>query len=77
MRIAIQGEPGSNSHLAVQALLGPANAHSPARSRHRSFSSLPPRITPPAPAAADAAVLPIENSLHGAVADHYDLPPAT
>lgn len=65
MRIAIQGEPGSNSHLAVQALLGPSLLV-PCSVSAMVFQRL-------ATDEADAAVLPIENSLHGAVADHYDL----
>ncbi len=72
MRIAIQGEPGSNSHLAVQALLGPQTLI-PCTLSAQVFQQLAASDHPPAPAAADAAVLPIENSLHGAVADHYDL----
>ena len=66
MRIAIQGEPGSNSHLAAQALLGPQTLV-PCTLSAQVFEQLAD------PGAADAAVLPIENSLHGAVAEHYDL----
>ncbi len=66
MRVAIQGEPGSNSHLAAQALLGP-HLIVPCTLSAQVFQQLAN------PDAADAAVLPIENSLHGAVADHYDL----
>ena len=65
LRVAIQGEPGSNSHLAVEALLGPQTLI-PCALSAEVFERL-------ALAQADAAVLPIENSLHGAVADHYDL----
>ncbi len=65
MRVAIQGEPGSNSHLAVTALLGP-QILAPCALSAEVFEQL-------ARQHADAAVLPIENSLHGAVADHYDL----
>ena len=65
MRVAIQGEQGSNSHLAVRKLLGdepllPCSLSAEVFERLQDGS-------------ADAAVLPIENSLHGAVADHYDL----
>lgn len=66
MRVAIQGEPGSNSHLAVQALLGEAELV-PCALSVEVFEQLT------AVGGADAAVLPIENSLHGAVADHSDL----
>ncbi len=66
MRVAIQGELGSNSHLAVKALLGDAELV-PCALSVEVFE----RLT--AAGGADAAVLPIENSLHGAVADHSDL----
>ncbi len=66
MRIAIQGELGSNSHLASEALLGEQILLSCALSAEVFERLAVSRI-------ADAAVLPIENSLHGAVADHYDL----
>jgi prephenate dehydratase len=65
VRIAIQGEPGSNSHLATEALLGPQTLV-PCTLSPQVFQAL-------ADLHVDAAVLPIENSLHGAVADHYDL----
>jgi len=69
LRVAIQGEVGSNSHMAALDLLADAA----------------PRIeiVPCAVSAVvferllagdvDVAVLPIENSLHGSVAEHYDL----
>ncbi len=64
--IAIQGEPGCNSHLAAREMLGPET------------EILPCTLSPDVIAAvvegrAQAAVLPIENSLHGSVAEHYDL----
>ncbi|MBB5055664.1 prephenate dehydratase [Granulicella aggregans] len=73
LRIAIQGELGSNSHMAALELL--------------AASGVPVEIVPCAVSAIvferlmetdgaraiDGAVLPIENSLHGAVAEHYDL----
>lgn len=65
MRVAIQGEPGSNSHLAVLRLLGEQELV-PCSLSAEVFERL-------ADGRADVAVLPIENSLHGAVADHYDL----
>ncbi len=69
MRIAIQGEKGSNSHMAaVQMFAG---------------MEMLPEIVPCSVSAevfdrvvaaeVDGAVLPIENSLHGSVAEHYDL----
>lgn len=69
MRVAIQGEAGSNSHMATVAMLGnevmnlsivPCNVSAEVMSRLMSGD-------------VDAAVLPIENSLHGSVAEHYDL----
>lgn len=65
-KIAIQGERGSNSHLAVQQLF-----RSP-------VDVLPLALSAEVVAAvlsgeAEGAVLPIENSLHGSVAEHYDL----
>ena len=65
MRIAIQGEPGSNSHLAALRLGHGAEIIACAVSPE-VFEALEG-------GRADVAVLPIENSLHGSVADHYDL----
>ena len=66
-KVAIQGERGSNSHMAALAVLG----------------GKPGQIIPCAASAdvfarledgsATVAVLPIENSLHGSVFEHYDL----
>jgi len=69
LRIAIQGELGSNSHMATMSMLGNEVA---------DLSILPCNISAEVMARvisgdADAAVLPIENSLHGSVAEHYDL----
>ena len=65
MRIAIQGEPGSNSHLAALQTDKDAKIIACAVSPE-VFEALEG-------GKADIAVLPIENSLHGSVADHYDL----
>ncbi len=65
-RIAIQGEPGSNSHLATKELLGEAELL-PCALSVEVLEKLARSNE------ADAAVLPVENSLHGAVADHSDL----
>ncbi len=67
LRVAIQGERGSNSHMAVLAMLGT-----------ESIEVVPCTVSADVVAAVvegrlDAAVLPIENSLHGSVAEHYDL----
>jgi prephenate dehydratase len=69
LKIAIQGELGSNSHMAAMSMLGndiadlsivPCNVSAEVMARVLSGT-------------VDAAVLPIENSLHGSVAEHYDL----
>jgi prephenate dehydratase len=64
-RIAIQGELGSNSHMAALAMLGNIEVVPCAISADVFESLLNAEV--------DAAVLPIENSLHGSVAEHYDL----
>jgi prephenate dehydratase len=68
MRVAIQGERGSNSHMAVLEMLG----------GEAEVEVVPCSVSADVVAAVvggrvDAAVLPIENSLHGSVAEHYDL----
>lgn len=65
MRVAIQGEPGSNSHLAALRAGGAVELVACAGSAE-VFEALER-------GSAEVAVLPIENSLHGSVADHYDL----
>ena len=69
MKIAIQGELGSNSHMATMSMLG---------NEVPDLSILPCNVSAEVMARVvsgdvDAAVLPIENSLHGSVAEHYDL----
>ena len=69
MKIAIQGELGSNSHMATLQMLG---------NEARDLSIVPCNVSAEVMARVisrevDAAVLPIENSLHGSVAEHYDL----
>ncbi len=63
--VAIQGEPGSNSHMAVLEMLGDVDI-SPCNVSADVFDAVLSRQV-------DCAVLPIENSLHGSVAEHYDL----
>ncbi len=65
-RIAIQGERGSNSHIMAVGMLGPEAEIVP-------FSLSAEVVRAVVSGTVDAAVLPIENSLHGAVAEHYDL----
>jgi len=65
MRVAIQGERGSNSHLAALEMLGEVEIVPCSLSGEVIDAVVAGRV--------DAAVLPIENSLHGSVAEHYDL----
>jgi prephenate dehydratase len=64
-RIAIQGERGSNSHMAAIEMLGGIEIVACSVSAEVIDAVVSGRV--------DAAVLPIENSLHGSVAEHYDL----
>lgn len=68
LKVAIQGELGSNSHMATLAMLGNANDVSivACTVSAQVFGKV-------IGGEVDAAVLPIENSLHGSVAEHYDL----
>ena len=61
--VAIQGERGSNSHMAALEMLGNV-AIVPCTLSAQVLDAVVSR-------AVDAAVLPIENSLHGSVAEHY------
>ena len=65
MRVAIQGEPGSNSHMAALQVYGPGVEIVPCTLSADVFERVEE-------GAVEAAVLPIENSLHGSVAEHYD-----
>lgn len=66
MKVGIQGERGSNSHMAAVALLGQETEIVPCSVSEEVIDWL-------VNGQLDAAVLPIENSLHGSVAEHYDL----
>jgi prephenate dehydratase len=65
MKIAIQGERGSFSHEAVLTFLGKSPL-APCSLSAEVFDSLEQRR-------AGAALIPLENSLAGSVAEHYDL----
>ena len=65
MKIAIQGELGSFSHEAAEAMLPRASVVPCARSLE-VFDRVTRRTV-------DGAVIPIENSLAGSVAEHFDL----
>ena len=64
--IAIQGERGSNSHIAAMQMLGAEVEIVPRNLSAEVVDAVLGGMV-------DAAVLPIENSLHGAVSEHYDL----
>ena len=66
MKVGIQGERGSNSHMATVALLGRQTEVVPCSVSEEVVDRL-------VSGQLDAAMLPIENSLHGSVAEHYDL----
>jgi len=72
LRIAIQGELGSNSHMAALAML--ADLRQPIEIVPCTLSAVVfERLLDGSNVGVDAALLPIENSLHGSVAEHYDL----
>jgi len=68
LRIAIQGELGSNSHMAVLEMFGEQGQVEivPCAVSAEVFERV-------VKGDVGGAVLPIENSLHGSVAEHYDL----
>ena len=66
MHIAIQGEPGSFSHEAALKSAGPEATILPRALSAEVFAAV-------MDGSADAAVIPIENSLAGSVVEHYDL----
>jgi prephenate dehydratase len=68
LKVAIQGELGSNSHMATLAMLGN-------RSEVEIIACTVSAqvLAKVVSGEVDGAVLPIENSLHGSVAEHYDL----
>lgn len=69
MKVAIQGELGSNSHMAALAMLSDISASIEIVACATSAEVFTQVIA----GSVDGAVLPIENSLHGSVAEHYDL----
>jgi prephenate dehydratase len=68
LKIAIQGELGSNSNMAAMAMMGGVSALEIVACS--VSSEVLSRVVA---GSVDGAVLPIENSLHGSVAEHYDL----
>jgi prephenate dehydratase len=68
LKVAIQGELGSNSHMAAVEMLGNGN-----RLEIIACTVSAQVLAKVVAGEVDGAVLPIENSLHGSVAEHYDL----
>jgi prephenate dehydratase len=68
LRVAIQGEFGSNSHMATVEMLG--NQGDVEIIACTVSAQVLAKVVA---GEVDCAVLPIENSLHGSVAEHYDL----
>lgn len=64
-RVAFQGEPGAFSHVAARQLLGDRIQPVPCQHFEEVFQLLARREV-------DAAVIPIENTLHGSVHENYD-----
>ena len=65
LRVAFQGERGAFSEEALQSLCGPASDAVPCERFADVFQSVNSRV-------ANAAVIPIENTLHGSVHENYD-----
>lgn len=79
MRVAIQGELGSNSHMAALAMLEDAVESNASTDGQRGSIDIVACVSSAdvfecvTSGSVEGAVLPIENSLHGSVAEHYDL----
>src|SRR5258708_10821333 len=66
MKVAFQGELGAFSQQAIRQLLG-------ARARPHARQRFDEAYTALAAGDVDAAVVPIENTLHGSIHENYDL----
>ncbi len=66
MKVAFQGELGAFSQQAIRQLLGPGAEPAPYQRFDEVFAALRGKKVA-------AAVLPIENTLHGSVHENYDL----
>jgi prephenate dehydratase len=66
MKVAFQGELGAFSQQAIRQLLGPRAEPAPYQRFDEVFAALRGKKV-------SAAVLPIENTLHGSVHENYDL----
>ena len=73
VKIAIQGELGSNSHMAALAMLGEDSKAQGEGMEIVACAVSAEVFERVVDGTVDGAVLPIENSLHGSVAEHYDL----
>ena len=78
VRVAIQGELGSNSHMAALATSGQIEHLLGGPGSREGVDVVPCSLSAEVlervlDQSVDGAVLPIENSLHGSVAEHYDL----
>ncbi|MGA1980866.1 MAG: prephenate dehydratase [Acidobacteriaceae bacterium] len=73
MKVAIQGELGSNSHMAALAMLEDVAGAPGAGLEIAACATSAEVFERVVSGTVDGAVLPIENSLHGSVAEHYDL----
>lgn len=65
IRTSFQGEPGAFSHMAIRKLLGERGEAVPCERFDQVFRSL-------SEGSVDAAVIPIENTLHGSIHENYD-----
>jgi len=70
VKVAIQGELGSNSHMAALEMLRDPGGTDPEIVACAASAEVFEHVVA---GSVDGAVLPIENSLHGSVAEHYDL----
>jgi prephenate dehydratase len=73
LKIAIQGELGSNSHMATVEMLGNPDGLEQDGLEIIACTVSAQVLAKVVAGEVDGAVLPIENSLHGSVAEHYDL----
>jgi prephenate dehydratase len=71
--VAIQGELGSNSHMAAVEMLGNQEGLGQDGLEIVACTVSAQVLAKVVAGEVDGAVLPIENSLHGSVAEHYDL----
>jgi prephenate dehydratase len=66
LKVAFQGAVGAFTHIAIRQLLGPGVEAVPCQQFEQVFRRLDSHEV-------DAALVPIENTLHGSVHENYDL----